>query len=83
MDFIVSFLFYLFTVIFLCDYFTVRPFMIRACHNGMCDGDFVFIYIWPTQGENPEWDVDDKYDDIAKVAYRHLIRVIITNGGVA
>lgn len=50
--------------------------MIRACYNGMCNGDFVFIYIWARQiNQTTEWKAGDKYDEVAKLAYKHLIRV--------
>ena len=65
-----------FPVIYFCEYDGIRPFMIRACVLGMCNGEYVFIYPWLLLPVNDGWRRGDQYDVIAKEAYKHVIHVI-------
>lgn len=49
--------------------------MIRACHLGMCNGDYYFLYAWLLEPVNDEWRRGDEFDAIAKEAYKYMIHV--------
>ena len=65
----------LFLVIILCEYEGVRPFMVRACILGMCNGEYFFLYAWLLEPVNDGWRRGDALDPIAKEAYKYLIHV--------
>lgn len=68
---------YVFAVIILCEYEVIRPFMIRACYLGMCNGDYFFVYPWLLTPAADEWQNGDEYDVIAKEAFKYLIWVAL------
>lgn len=63
-----------FPVIFLCDG-DLRPFLVRACVLGMCNGDYLFLYASVELRSNYDWNVGEPDDEIVKQAYKYLIMV--------
>lgn len=65
-----------FPVIYLC-HDDVRPFLIRACALGMCNGEFLFIFVNVEAGWDMTypWRKNDSFDEIAKEAFKYMIHV--------
>ncbi len=75
----------MFLVVILCIMESdLRTWMLEACGQGMCGGDYVFIYFHATittstdmtSFQSPDfWQAQDGQDSIAKQAYQNLIVV--------
>ena len=66
---------YFLLVIYICDEFNFRRYMILACRLGMCNGEYVFITTYLGMPTTYLWQQNDAYDDLAKKAFRNLIYV--------
>jgi len=41
----------------------------------MCNGEYLFVYPWLFMPTEAEWKRGDKFDDIAREAYKYVIHV--------
>ncbi|XP_053376167.1 atrial natriuretic peptide receptor 1-like [Mercenaria mercenaria] len=62
-------------IIFICVDGDLRRFMIRAYKNGMCNGDYLFIYTGLDTPTISVWKNGDSDDPIAKKAFRYLLYI--------
>lgn len=73
-----TFLFLRLLVIIICDHKRYRKALLIACRLGMCNGEYVFIdpYVLYGDYEYYGWLAGDEDDELARQAYRHVIKVI-------
>ena len=62
-------------VIYFCENDSIRDFMIRAYHLGMCNGEYVFVFPWLNPLPDQEWKRGDEHDEVAKEAYKYMVHV--------
>ncbi|KAL5017257.1 hypothetical protein ScPMuIL_006846 [Solemya velum] len=55
----------------------LRRFMLKACELDMCNGEYVFLHpsYMDFSTESRKWKVGDEMDEMARLAYRHLLDV--------
>lgn len=61
-----------FSVIFMCDT-ELRPFLRRVCVMGMCNGEYLFLYVSVEKSVNYDWNLGEPDDELVKEAYKYLI----------
>ena len=71
---------FILVVIYFCESNSIRRFMARACRNGLCNGEYVFVYLRLEAPEAQHWKNEDEDDLAAKEAYTHLIWVCTVIG---